>query len=157
MQIYIFFNYTSTYFVNRYVPTFFFHTLWTRKKIWINSKKKCVLGFHWIDKWSSDRKEIAKRSQRLQKVSFMLYEKTRLLRGKVLLIKKLKMEKPKPTGHYITSVLKVDMILTHSSLVDYLTQVKKWKNYPTHSDCVLSYVWVYMSTTQSIRGCLWSF
>ena len=46
--------------------------------------------------------------------------------------------------------------LMHSSLVDYLAQVEKSKNYPTHSDCVLSYVWVYMSTTQNIRGCLWS-
>ena len=33
---------------------------------------------------------------------------------------------------------------------------KSEKNYPTHSDCVLSQVWVYMSTTQNIRGCLWS-
>ena len=40
-----------------------------------------------------------------------------------------------------------DVYLIHSSLVDYLAQVKKSKNYPTHSDCVLSYVWVYMSTT----------
>ena len=26
----------------------------------------------------------------------------------------------------------------HSSLVDYLAQVKKAKNYPTHSECVFS-------------------
>jgi hypothetical protein len=48
----------------------------------------------------------------------------------------------------------------HSSLVDYLAQVKNWKNEPTHSDCVMSKVWVPMSpmsTTQNIRGYLWTF
>ena len=40
----------------------------------------------------------------------------------------------------------------HSSLVDYLAQVKEAKNYPTHSECVLNQVWVPMSTTQNIRG-----
>ena len=30
------------------------------------------------------------------------------------------------------------MAHSHSSLVDYLAQVKNWKNEPTHSDCVLS-------------------
>ena len=41
-------------------------------------------------------------------------------------------------------------LFTHSSLVDYLAQVKNWKNEPNHSDCVLSYVWVLMSTTQNM-------
>ena len=34
--------------------------------------------------------------------------------------------------------LKTERLTVHSSLVDYLAQVKKWKNEPTHSDCVLS-------------------
>ena len=32
----------------------------------------------------------------------------------------------------------VGKLLPHSLLVDYLAQVKKAKNYPTHSECVLS-------------------
>ena len=44
--------------------------------------------------------------------------------------------------------------LVHSSLVDYLAQVIKSKNYPTTFYCIFQLVWVPMTTTQNIRGCL---
>jgi hypothetical protein len=37
-----------------------------------------------------------------------------------------------------TSLLHLTVCITHSSLVDYLAQVKKAKNYPTHSERVFS-------------------
>ena len=42
--------------------------------------------------------------------------------------------------HYLALIWQnvVKIITGHSSLVDYLAQVKTWKNEPTHSDCVLS-------------------
>ena len=44
------------------------------------------------------------------------------------------------------------ILARHRSLVAYLAQVKNVKNYPTHSDCVLSWVWVFWTPLTQFGG-----